>query len=552
MKKTALTILLAALTMATGYAQGAYEALLFSKNNYEGTARSVAMGNAFTALGGDLGAVSINPAGSAVAGYSQFSFTPSITFSSTTAQGTIAPGSSSLDYFENSYRSHLNKGAMPNLGFTFDFQTGRRSGLKSFTFGFLVNRSNSWCEDVYAHGTNYTTSFAAAAAVAATDNVAYMNESNPSPRYSYQDMIGEDAYYSGLPWKDVVAYQGGIISHLGADGEEFIGATEVFSNGSIIQGGPLYQTFGRNTYGGKNDYILNFGANISDFVYIGFNLGLVSLNYDSTEYFKEKAMDKTDFEVSFTDSEGNTDLTYFEDLMYRYDYSATGDGVYGKFGVIVTPGNGFRFGAAIQTPTAMTIRERWNESAATNFSAKQFSASAESITGDYTYKFTSPFRANFGLAYTLGSVGIISADYELASFGSMKYRIDRYDMSEDDIEYFSAVNDEIRNAYKTAHQLRIGAEFKPLSELAVRAGYNLLTSAEDNTLGNSLALGLGYISKKSFFADLACRYSFATREYCMPYSDYQVDENFEVINYSPEILIKSQNWKVLLTLGWRF
>lgn len=54
-----------------GYGQTAYDAQLFSENNYEGTARSVAMGNAFTALGGDLGGISINPAGSAVSPYSQ-------------------------------------------------------------------------------------------------------------------------------------------------------------------------------------------------------------------------------------------------------------------------------------------------------------------------------------------------------------------------------------------------------------------------------------------------------------------------------------------------
>jgi hypothetical protein len=551
MKKTALTILLTAMAMATGYAQGAYEAMLFSKNDYEGTARSVAMGNAFTALGGDLGAVSINPAGSAVAGYSQFSFTPSITFSSTTAQGTIAPGSSSLDYFENKYKTYFNRGAMPNLGFVFDFKTGRRSGLKSFSFGFVVNRSNSWCEDYYAHGTNYNTSFAAAAAVSATNNIADLNYGNPEPRYSYKDFLGDDAYYSGMPWRDVVAYQGGIISHL-ESGEEFIGATEVISDGSIIQGGPVYQSCGRNTYGGKNDYILNFGANISDFIYVGFNLGLVTLNYESTEYLKERAMDKTDFEAAFTDSEGKEYVTYFEDLMYRYNYSATGEGIYGKLGIIVTPGNGFRFGAAIQTPTAMTIREMWNESAATNYSNKQFSASAESMNGDYTYNFSSPFRANFGLAYTLGSMGVISADYELATYGSMRYKIDRYGMADADIEYFSAVNNEIREVCRTAHQLRIGAEFKPVSEFAVRAGYNLMTSAADKTIGNSLALGIGYISKKSFFADLACRYSFATKEYYMPYENYQFDAQDNVINYSPEIEISSQNWKVLLTLGWRF
>ena len=62
MRKTAITLLLMA--AATGaYAQSAYDALNFSENIYEGSARTVAMGNAFTALGGDLGAVTINPAG---------------------------------------------------------------------------------------------------------------------------------------------------------------------------------------------------------------------------------------------------------------------------------------------------------------------------------------------------------------------------------------------------------------------------------------------------------------------------------------------------------
>ena len=66
MKRTAITILLA--LCASGlFAQTAYDALMLSENSYEGTARSVAMGNAFTALGGDLGAVTINPAGSAMA-----------------------------------------------------------------------------------------------------------------------------------------------------------------------------------------------------------------------------------------------------------------------------------------------------------------------------------------------------------------------------------------------------------------------------------------------------------------------------------------------------
>ena len=163
MKKTALTILLTAFTSMMSHAQVAYDAWLFSENNYEGTARSVAMGNAFTALGGDLGAVSINPAGSAVAGYSQFTITPSLTFSTNTAYG-ITDNGSSTSYFQNKMKSSMTRFGMPNVGFTFNFDTGRNSGLKGITAGFIVNSSNSWCEDTYAKGTNSQTSFLAAMA----------------------------------------------------------------------------------------------------------------------------------------------------------------------------------------------------------------------------------------------------------------------------------------------------------------------------------------------------------------------------------------------------
>ena len=102
---------------------------------------------------------------------------------------------------------------------------------------------------------------------------------------------------------------------------------------------------------------------------------------------------------------------------------------------------------------------------------------------------------------------------------------------------------------------RAGVEVKPMRVLAVRAGYNLTTSPEKNlpvTLRQNVSFGLGYVSDKSFFADVACRYAFTTSERFMPYSDYifDADDNIEVP--SPEIRNDHSLWKVLLTLGWRF
>ena len=70
--KKILTLILLAASASGLYAQGLYEGLIFSQNTYYGTARSMALGNAMTAVGGDLGSIVINPAGSAVSSYSQF------------------------------------------------------------------------------------------------------------------------------------------------------------------------------------------------------------------------------------------------------------------------------------------------------------------------------------------------------------------------------------------------------------------------------------------------------------------------------------------------
>ena len=88
-KKIVITSILAFAALGAG-AQTAYDAMTFSENNYSGTARTIAMGNAFTALGGDLGSYGINPAGSAVNRYSQISFTPN-----------LSSLSSSSEYFAN-------------------------------------------------------------------------------------------------------------------------------------------------------------------------------------------------------------------------------------------------------------------------------------------------------------------------------------------------------------------------------------------------------------------------------------------------------------------
>lgn len=546
MRKTAFIILFALAAMSV-HAQTAYDAFRFSERNYEGTARSVAMGNAFTALGGDLGSIGINPAGSAVAKYSQFTITPSLTVSSNTTQGVSPYTDGYLPYFERQFKQTATHFAIPNFGMTFNWDTGRSSGLKNVTFGFVMNRVNDWNEDVYAAGRNSTTSFMGAMATEATEMGLLGSELNKNNAYDYYD------------WSYAVGYQSGMISTFGGYDDQFVGASElIFENNmgetEISLGGPLDQSYGRRVRGGKNDYLINLGFNISDFLYIGANLGITSMNYTYDEYFKEVAVDPSDFGIEFD----NGKKAYFDSMKYKYSYEANTSGVYGKFGFILTPGLGLRIGAAIQTPTATTVNEYWYESGETTYTDSSFNGYAESPEGEDQYKFSEPWRANFGVAWTLGKFAVFSADYEMCNYSSMKFKRNGFD---DGREYFIDLNDEIRSIYGKSQMFRAGVEIKPVDVLALRAGYGVTTSPEkfnlngeqlDIPAAQNVSFGLGFISRKSFFADIACRYAFATDEYYMPYADYMYDAAGELIEFAPEILNRKDAWKVLLTLGWRF
>ena len=395
MKRIAI-LLISGLTAVCGYAQTAYDALLFSENNYEGSARTVAMGNAFTALGGDLGSIGLNPAGSAVAGYSQITLTPALTFSTSTTHGVSPYSDGFLPYFERQMKSRITDLSAPNVGFTINYDTHRTSGIKNVTFGFVMNKTAGWNEDVYASGTNSTTSFMGSLAYDATISGLTGNE------------LGAANAYDIMPWKHVVGYQSGMISTFGGYDDQFVGASEIiYDNGDVALGGPLSQSYGRRVDGGKYDYLINLGANISDFVYIGANLGISSIEYSYNEYFKENAIDPSDFEIALS----NGQTIYFNEMRYKYSYAASGMGYYGKFGVIVTPGYGLRIGAAIQTPTINTINEGWQQSGETSYTDRSYDAEAQSPYGQGSYRMVSPLRANFGLAYALGQVGVISADY---------------------------------------------------------------------------------------------------------------------------------------------
>ncbi len=560
------------LSMAAAGAQNMYDAINFSRNDYLGTARSMALGNAVTAVGGDLGTIGINPAGSAVAGYGQLTLTPGLTISSVSSAYSPV-GESRYGAFNGTSKSRLT---LPNLGLSMVMNTGNSSGVKSFTFAVVSNQTVQYNYAASAYGVNSSTSKLAEFAASAEG----INESVLANYNSYDN--------SSVSWDILTAYQGGMFGSYGWKGK-YVGMTEALSPdaGYHYVPGELSQSSQLTKTGYKHDLVFNFGANISDRFFVGFNLGTPSAQYRYSEAFYESAVDPEMFPISFVSSGDEDVTTYFNSSAYNYSYTADIDGIYAKFGIIATPVSGLRIGAAIQTPTAYTITEKWQYGASTSFLNSNFNDSQTSPKGEYTYCLKSPYVADFGLAFTFGGYGLVSVDYELTDYSVMRFSDLHGDYMSGD--RYLDVNETNRNFAGVSHSVRVGGELKLSEEFALRAGASLLTSPErhwlnadgvdvtadqylrdfdaynshakrlvsasyykDRTL--SASFGVGYSSPGSFFADLAVRMTKYPETTFSPYYDYD-NYNAEgklVSVQSPRILNRPNLWAIALTFGWRF
>ena len=560
------SILLGLAVAITASAQNWQDAYLFSQNVYSGTARGVGMGNALTALGGDPGSVTFNPAGSAVASYSQFFISPGFTISSTTAQGTILEGDQDPIGLGDRVSTGYFRMKLPNIGFILNMDTGRRGGWKNLSFGFLANSTGNYTGRFNASGVNYDNSYAASLASSA-DGFA-------------PEVLGkEDWYYSGdysrMPaWVDMTGFRSGMFDAVTGRSGAYVALTEVVDeDGNMRLAAPVYQKYGQQTRGGKSDIVFNVAANYADILYLGANLGITTLNYRLAEYWYEEPDNPDQFPsiTWYDDATGATTTGRFESLRMRREYRLNGSGLYLKVGALVRPFAGLRIGAAIQTPTLTTIRERYGYAGDVNLTGKT-SPSASSPEDEWSYTLISPFRFNAGIAYSIGQIAVLSADYEQANYNQARFR----SRTGDGDEYFSGANLDIKDLLGVSHMVRVGAEVKPVPFLAIRGGWNYTTTGQHNLLdGNNVvalskaqknlqaqsswSVGLGYSSGNSFFADAAFRMRYVPADYYIPYYYYYAPDAQRFYNkviddvvMTPEVEVRSRLYDVVLTVGWRF
>src|SRR5690606_19010642 len=143
MKKLSL-LFIGVLSMSNIMAQDVTDAIRYSSDEVQGTARFRAMSGAFGALGGDMSAVSINPAGSAILTTSH----ASLSLSSLNI-------SNDVSFFNGNNSSTESKFDLNQTGAAFVFNnTNKNSPWKKFVLSIGYDKLGNYEDNWFASGTN--------------------------------------------------------------------------------------------------------------------------------------------------------------------------------------------------------------------------------------------------------------------------------------------------------------------------------------------------------------------------------------------------------------
>lgn len=452
MKKYIL-LLITIITVNIIQAQEIRDALRYSQENLNGTARFRAMSGAFGALGGDLSSINVNPAGSAIFANNQLGFTLNNTSINNNS-----------NFFDNTTNVKDSSFDLNQAGGVFVFKNQNKSNnWKKFSIAINFENTNVLNNSIYSAGTNPTNSIAN----------YFLSYANGVPlnvlEDSKYDELGHGAQQAFL------GYQGYIINPVNNNPTNINYTSNVPSEGNYYQ----ENTITTKGYNGKLSF--NAATSFKDKLFIGVNLNshFVDFRQSSRFYEDNEAPLTQDYTVS---------RVQFDNDLYTY-----GTGFSFQLGAIAKLSKELRLGIAFESPTWLRLNDE--------FTQKLIGVSANTseelapdvvnpnITNYYEpYKLQTPSKWTGSMAYVFGKKGLISVDYAIKDYSSIQFK-------PNSDPYYRTLNNKMNTLLNSASELRLGAEYK-IEAWSLRGGYRLEQSPYKNktTIGDITGYsgGIGY------------------------------------------------------------
>ena len=427
MKKNKFVTLcvIAALPFATATAQTPGDLLNLSQYNYSfGTARSAALGGAFTSLGADLSSMNINPAGLGIYRGSEVGISPSLTWSNMESgfQGR------SNDYSRTRF-------SLGNVGAALNLYQGT-GALTSFTLGVGYTKLADFNTTSAAYGQGIGQSMTEVFA----EDIRGVSES--TLRMTPEDPISPFQSLAIGQWGGILAYNTYVLDPVG---DNYYAPWNNLSKDARIN--PSLYNINKGSIG---EYDISGGFNFQNILYLGFTVGIQDI------YFRN--------ENNYSETYSNNTLP-LNRLNYIRTLRQDGTGVNFKFGAILRPVDNLRIGVAVHTPTYVSMNEEYTEYMSAEFNTQQ--NWQESPYAPNQYNINTPTRLLTGISFTLPGVGLITADYERVWYDNMKIR----NMNGNNWEFEQDLNQDIKSFFQPANNFRVGVEATPLKNFYVRVGY---------------------------------------------------------------------------------
>ena len=494
MKKT-ISLLAMVSLCAVGTAQNENDALRYSLTSFGGSARATSMAGAFGALGGDMSAMSYNPAGIGVYRRSEFSFSTGLDFTNT----------------ETSYLGGGIDQTEPNLnissiGLVGTYET-QASGWRHVQFGLAYNRLQTFHSDYTISGTQAETTLLDVFAEQAAGI-------DPNNLYDSQTFGAGQAYNTWLI--DPVDSLGSSYTHRMPDGNRT-------------------QTFRNHTGGRVGETAITFAGNYDDRVYIGGGIAFPGVRYSEESVYEENA---------------SVDTMDLDRFTYAQSLETRGTGFNAKFGIIVRPVDFLRVGIAVHSPTWYSMTDSWSTTMHSYYQPGTGPTGADEFTdvspqGRYDYRIITPSKVLGSLALVVGKSGVISADYEYIDYSSARLRSSNTANLTGNSYGFTDENAQIDQQFVAASNLRVGTEWR-FNPFRIRAGYALYGNPYKNdatfTDGTrtTYTFGLGF-RDEGYFVDLG--YSLTEYE-----SDYYLYDPSKV----QAATLTNSIHRYVLTVGFRY
>lgn len=484
------TILLVLGTAAT--AQLAEDALRYSQSFYQGTARSMGAGGAFSAVGADFSVASTNPAGLGLFRSYDMTITPEV-FSrkaESTYNGT----------YSQDYRTIFD---LSNIGYVMTTPLNNGTGWKYVQFAMGMNKLNNYNSVTNMQGMNSEN----------TKLDVYFEKSYGVPYYS---LYNADPFYLEPAWQVFLL-------------DTIAGYDDIYD--TPLPSGDVFQKQRTITKGSTNEWLFSLAANYNDKLFLGATLGLPYIRFNRETYYAEEF-----------DSDNVPDFNQWSVTEYLV---TNGWGINLKLGAIIKPTEWIRIGAAFHTPSYYwNMTDTWNtETTATYGGVVYRPESPSSPTGNYSYRFYTPLKAIGSVAVFINQMGFVSAEYEYADYSQARFNADDGG--------FGSVNDDIRNIYRSTNNLRFGTEWR-VGIINLRGGYGFSSSPYAGNLNDgkrtSYSGGIGF-KNEDFALDFAYIYSVMNEDYYL-YS-YQ-DPTYNVDIQTNAVKNKYTTQQFALTLRFNF